>query len=383
MRRGSAAEVSVCIPAWRAAGFIDRTLRCAREQTHDPLRIVVSIDLSDDGTEEICNAHARADRRVEVHTHCERLGWARNVNFLLDHVDTEFAFLYFHDDIIEPTYTERLIGTLRKRPDAASAHCDVGHFGGSDWVNPGRQYEGTAVERVVTFLVAPDRGSLLRSVLRRTVLDDGLRMPTDSFAGVWANEAFLIRLVAAGPALRVPETLYRRWDQRGGGLTDSWLSLGVDEIIDGHRVNAEYALAVIDGMRPPPEERAVLLFALFVNMSGRMRAAERMYDAPTVSPPERLLPVFEGMTAPPALQTLPAPLRTWVEKAYDRLLRETGARALHVGDHAQAVAAFDTLIGRNPTDVDAWLRLADAYRGAGRTSDAEEALRRAQSVRPA
>jgi len=105
-------------------------------------------------------------------------------------------------------------------------------------------------------------------VLRRTVLDDGLRMPTDSFAGVWANEAFLIRLVAAGPALRVPETLYRRWDKRGGGLTDSWLSLGVDEIIDGHRVNAEYALAVIDTMRPPPEERAVLLFALFVQHVG-------------------------------------------------------------------------------------------------------------------
>jgi glycosyltransferase involved in cell wall biosynthesis len=383
MRRGSAAEVSVCIPAWRAAGFIDRTLRCAREQTHDSLRIVVSIDLSDDDTEEICRIHAGADGRVEVHTHRERLGWARNVNFLLDHVDTELAFLYFHDDIIEPTYTERLIGALGKRADAASAHCDMGHFGGSNWVNPGRAYEGTAVERLVTFLVAPDRGSLLRSVFRRTVLDDGLRMPTGSNAGVWANEAFLMKLVAAGPALRVSETLYRRWDQREGGLTDSWLSLGVDEIIDGHRVNAEYALAVIDGMGPLPEERAVLLFALFVNTTGRMRSAERMYDAPTVSPPERLLPVFAGMTVPPALHSLPAPLRNWAENAYDRLLRETGAHALHVGDHAHAVAAFETLIGRHPTDVGAGLRLADAYRGAGRTSDAEEAQRRARSVHPA
>ena len=71
----------------------------------------------------------------------------------------------------------------------------------------------------------------------------------------------------------------------------------------------------------------------------------------------------------------------WAENAYDRLLRETGARAMHVGDHAQAVAAFDTLISRRPTDVDALLRLADAYRGAGRTSDAEEALRRARAVR--
>ena len=45
MRRDATA-VSVCIPAWRAAEFIDRTLRCARAQTHDALRIVVSIDLS-------------------------------------------------------------------------------------------------------------------------------------------------------------------------------------------------------------------------------------------------------------------------------------------------------------------------------------------------
>jgi glycosyltransferase involved in cell wall biosynthesis len=382
MRLSTATEVSVCIPAWRAAGFIDRTLRCAREQTHEALRIVVSIDLSGDGTEDICRAHARADDRVEVHTHCERLGWARNVNFLLDYVETELAFLYFHDDIIEPTYTERLVGALRDRPDAASAHCDMGHFGGSNWVNPGRQYEGTAAERVVTFLVAPDRGSLLRSVLRGTVLADGLRMPTGSNAGVWANEPFLVQLVAAGPALRVPETLYRRWDKRDGGLTDGWLSLGVDEIIDGHRVNAEYALAVIDGMHPSAEERAVLLFALFVNMTGRMRTAERTYDAPTVSPPERLLPVFAGMTAPPALRTLRGPLHDWADKAYNRLLRDTAAHALHVGDHAQAIGALETVVGRHPTN-EAWLRLADAYRAAGRTWDAEEAHRRARAVHEA
>ena len=118
-------------------------------------------------------------------------------------------------------------------------------------------------------------------------------------------------------------------------------------------------------------------------MTGRMRTAERVYDAPTVSPPERLLHVFADMAVPPALHTLPAPLRAWTDQAYDSLLRATGARALHVRDHGQAVAAFDTLVGRHPTDVDARLRLADAYRGAGRASDAEEALRRARSLNPA
>jgi hypothetical protein len=316
-------EVSVCIPAWQAGAFIDRTLQCAREQTHEELRIIVSIDLCDDDTESVCKAHARADDRVEVHAQRARLGWARNVNFLLDRVETEFAFLYFHDDIIERSFTERLVGSLLEHPTAASAHCDMSHFGGSDKVNPGREYDGTTVERIMTFLVAPDRGSLLRSMMRATVLDDGLRMPTASNAGVWANEPFMMKLVAAGPARCVPEALYRRWDQRAGGLTDGWLALGVDEIVHGHRVNTESALEVIEGVDASREERDVLRFALFVYVMTRVRTAERKYDAPMRLQPEELHRAFTAMTPPPALDALPEQLRTWTRAAYERLLRNS------------------------------------------------------------
>jgi glycosyltransferase involved in cell wall biosynthesis len=316
-------DVSVCIPAWQAEDFIGRTLTCAREQTHRRLRIIVSIDLSDDDTQSVCEEHARGDDRIEVHVHRERLGWARNVNFLLDQVETDFAFLYFHDDLIESTFTERLLGSLHERPDAASAHCDMGHFGGSEKVNPARDYEGTAAERLITFLVAPDRGSLLRSMMRRTVLDGGLRMPTASSAGVWANEPFIMKLIAAGPARGLHEVLYRRWDQRPGGLTDGWLTLGVDEIIAGHRVNTEYALEVIDGTHPSPEEQEVLRFALFVYVMTRVRTAERKYDAPSQLAPEQLHPAFAGVTPPSSLAKLPAELRAWTEAAYQRLLRNS------------------------------------------------------------
>jgi Flp pilus assembly protein TadD len=44
---------------------------------------------------------------------------------------------------------------------------------------------------------------------------------------------------------------------------------------------------------------------------------------------------------------------------------------------------FDTLVGRQPTNVDALLHLAEAYRGMGRTADADEALIRARAVHPA
>jgi len=318
--------VTVCIPAWQAESFIDRTLQCARAQVHHSLRIVVSIDRSDDGTAEICGTHAAADDRIEVHVHRERLGWAGNVNFLLDRVDTELGFLYFHDDVIEPTYTEQLVAALRDRPDAASAHCDMATFGGSEKILPGRQYDGSAVERLVAFLTAPNRGSPLRSLIRRSVLAGGLRMPTGSRAGVWANEPFLLRLIAAGPALHVPETLYRRWDQRSGGLTDGWLALGIDEIVEGHRVNAEDGVALIDSLDPSPHERELLLFALYLFTMGRVRIAEATYDAPTITEPERVLPAFEHMTVPSGVDVLPAEIRAWTEAAYDRLLHQTERR---------------------------------------------------------
>ena len=129
---GDGGVVTVCIPAYEAGEFIDRTLRCAREQTHEALRILVSIDVSDDNTEAICRRHADDDERIEVLAQPERLGWAGNVNSLLDHADSEFAFLYFHDDVIEPTYCERLVGALRERPEAASAHSDLGRVGDDD-----------------------------------------------------------------------------------------------------------------------------------------------------------------------------------------------------------------------------------------------------------
>ena len=54
----SDARVSVCIPAYEAEEFIDRTLRCARAQTLQDIRILVSIDVSGDDTESVCRAHA-------------------------------------------------------------------------------------------------------------------------------------------------------------------------------------------------------------------------------------------------------------------------------------------------------------------------------------
>jgi hypothetical protein len=303
-RRPARPDVTICIPAWQAEAFIDRTLWAARRQTHADVRILVSVDHGEDGTAAICRAHARDDARIEAVVQAERLGWARNVNFLLDRVSTEFYFLYFHDDVIDESYTERLLEVLRRRPDAGSVHCDVGHFGGSDAVSLGREYVGSGARRLITFLYSPVRGSPLRSLTRTDLLRSGLRLPVAAEGGFWANQPFLMRLLAAGPALRVPEVLYRRWDKRQGGLTDGWTRFTLDQVVTGYRTNTRLCLGILGGVPATADERELLSFGLCLYMMAQVRQAEARLGTSAPLRPEELHPDFAGLRVPDALRGL-------------------------------------------------------------------------------
>lgn len=321
---GSTAEgrgvASVLIPAYEAAGFIDRTLRCARAQTYARVRIIVSVDRSEDATGEICRAHATEDTRIEVHTQPQRLGWAANVNFLLDRAAaTEFATLYFHDDLVEPEYCTRLVEALSARPDAASAHCDVAQFGTVDTHIAGRGYEGPDALRLLEFLTSHRMPSVLRS-MTRTARTDHLRLATGT-GGVWANQPFQMLLVAAGPVLHVPETLYRKWSIREGGTTHGWGSLPFERLLAAYRANAVQLSGAIAELEASPAEREVLRFALGVRLALSLRRAEALAGVEEVHPPDILHPDFTDLTPPVELVRMPTRIRRQCESLHARLER--------------------------------------------------------------
>jgi glycosyltransferase involved in cell wall biosynthesis len=53
LRRREKADLTICIPAFEAAAFIDRTLRFGLGQTYRNIKILVSVDYSTDRTAEI------------------------------------------------------------------------------------------------------------------------------------------------------------------------------------------------------------------------------------------------------------------------------------------------------------------------------------------
>lgn len=327
VRRGAAPTVTACIPAWQSESFIERTLGCVCAQTHERLHILISIDRGDDQTPRICARHARQDPRIRVFEQPERLGWARNVNFLLDRVDTEYFFLYFHDDLIVPDYTRRLLAKLDARPDAMSVHCDMGHFGGSDHVSQGVEYSGKAAQRLFKFLVAPVKGSPLRSLTRSAVLDSGVRLLTEAQGGLWANQPYLMELLAAGPALHVPEVLYRRWDQRSGGLTDGWRRFSLEQVVSGYRVNVAKGAEIVSRIAEDEGDRELLTFGLYLYFMTQIRDAESALGAAASIPSESIHPDFRDLTPPASLTDQGPEIAGWTLGAYRHLLSLGEARA--------------------------------------------------------
>lgn len=118
-------SVSALLPAWQSADFIQATLDSVSAQTYEHLKVIVSVDQCDDGTYDVCAAHAEKDPRFRVVQQTQRMGYVGNCNYLLEAADSDYAMLTFHDDLLHPEYTAKLVQALDSHPDAVIAYSDL------------------------------------------------------------------------------------------------------------------------------------------------------------------------------------------------------------------------------------------------------------------
>lgn len=223
--------VVALVPAYNAAGFIAETLRSLAAQTYGNLRVIVSVDRSDDDTAAHCTAFARHDPRFTVFVQPERLGWVGNTNALLRLAGDQYAFFMGHDDVVEPDYVARLTAALLINPRAVLAFSDM------VIVDPDRPspqvcrytaLDGVAdpVERGRRLIVRGHgwwnayRGLFRLDAARRV---GGLRRHlAGEFVADWP---FVLGLALQGECVRVPEVLYRK-RRRLTSLSHSWGDTG-------------------------------------------------------------------------------------------------------------------------------------------------------------
>lgn len=114
--------VSVVMPAYNAARFIERSIRSALEQTVRDVELIVLDDGSSDDTCSIVEAIAREDDRVCLVRNERNMGVARTRNAGFDRCRGKYVALLDSDDIWYPTKLEEQI-RLAEEKQADIVYC--------------------------------------------------------------------------------------------------------------------------------------------------------------------------------------------------------------------------------------------------------------------
>jgi glycosyltransferase involved in cell wall biosynthesis len=219
-------RVTALLPCYNAAAFLSRTLDCLAAQTWPELEILIGDDRSSDTTPEIVRNFAATRSNVRVIERDVNLGWLRNSNDLMSQASGELMFFAFHDDLIEPTYVERLIEGFRANPAAILAFSDmeVTELDGTS-----RIWRFTALDGVASALTrgkimgragdgwwVPNRGLFRAEAFQRI---GGIQPNAcGEFSADWT---WLLHMALLGEFVRIPEVLVRKY-YKTDSLSKRW-----------------------------------------------------------------------------------------------------------------------------------------------------------------
>lgn len=95
-------KVSICIPTYNGAQYLEACLDSALSQTHKDIEILVVDDGSTDATFEILRRYAASDQRIRLVRNEHNLGLVGNWNRCVELARGEWIKFVFQDDLIEP-----------------------------------------------------------------------------------------------------------------------------------------------------------------------------------------------------------------------------------------------------------------------------------------
>ena len=101
--------VSICIPTYNGASFLEETLNSAINQTYKNIEIVITDDSSSDNTIELCKVFAQKDSRIKVYENEKNLGLVGNWCESVEKATSKWVKFLFQDDLLELNCVEKMI----------------------------------------------------------------------------------------------------------------------------------------------------------------------------------------------------------------------------------------------------------------------------------
>ncbi len=162
--------VSVVMPAFNAARYIDTAIRSVRRQTLSDLELLIVDDGSSDETPAIVERHAAADARIKLFRQTNGgPGPARNTAFRAARGQL-FAFLD-SDDEWAPSFLEQQVSLLAARPEVDVIFGNAWCRGGPHDGRPARSAAPDGRRLRLADILADDSLHFIMAVFRRGVFD--------------------------------------------------------------------------------------------------------------------------------------------------------------------------------------------------------------------
>ncbi len=109
--------VSICIPTYNSAQFIEETLETLLNQTYDNYEIIIGDNASNDNTVDILSKVAAQESRVRYYSNESNLGYAGNCNKLIQQAKGKYIGIYHADDLYDNDIIRQQVTLLTERDD--------------------------------------------------------------------------------------------------------------------------------------------------------------------------------------------------------------------------------------------------------------------------
>ena len=215
------------MPLFQAERYLEKTLDSILAQTYSDFELLISDNASTDATAEICRRYMAVDSRISYVRNEQNMGAAYNYNRVIHLARGEFFKHAAYDDLLAPTYLERLVELLDREPSVVLAYplCQVIDEDGN--VSSNAPHVTDLVSRDATpharlrryiprggaeGMCDPVFGLFRTAILRRTQLLG---------AYVSADHILLGEILLYGEVDRVPEILFfERFHPRGSVMSN-------------------------------------------------------------------------------------------------------------------------------------------------------------------
>ncbi len=261
------ASITVLIPAYNAADFINRAIESALAQSPSPLEVVIVDDKSTDRTVEVVSAMAATEPRIRLIELPANLGAAGARNAGLDNARGDWIAVLDADDAYAAGRLSALLETaLSSNADLVA---DNYHYynaitqeigGCALATEPAQEVVDRYryVERSHGFTDESDWGMLKPMFRRRFLEDHGLRYRP--YARHGQDFLFVLDILLAGGRYVLNRTPYYLWTTRDSGMSRTpvnydKMALQNAQLLEDHRIRSDPAMRRLIEIRVQAVER--------------------------------------------------------------------------------------------------------------------------------